>query len=165
MGLVHTLNKGFTLLEMLVVLSLIGLMAGFVAPDLMSMTDRIAFAMEREKFEHALAALPYEAYRQKKDLLLESTKDPYPKPSTPSDENDVGVVLNTVTGKMDGLVQMPILIEPAPLKMPENWVLKTEAPILYRAAGYCNGGRVDVLVGTLVYQYELKAPECQPIIK
>ncbi len=159
------MHKGFTLLEMLVVLSLIGLMVGLVAPDLMTMTDRIAFAMNREKLEHSLAAMPYEAYRQKKDMILESSKTASTKAPQPSEEDGISIVLSTKDAKIRGLVEVPVLVAPAPLVLPTDWSITVEAPILYRAAGYCNGGQVAVSVGSLVYQYELKAPDCQPVIK
>lgn len=153
-------RKGFTLLEMLVVLSLIGLMAGIIAPDLMTMTDRIDFAMNREKFEHNIAALPYEAFRQKKDFLLSSTTD-----QDSADATVTTMSMRTVTSTLDNLITIPISVERASLVMPPNWTLKMETPILYRAAGYCSGGMIELHVGASIYQYELKAPDCHPIAK
>lgn len=157
-------NKGFTLLEVLVVLTLIGLMAGIVAPDLMTMTDRVEFAMNRERFERGMASLPYDAFRQKKDFMLRST----PKKGEAVEEIETevaAVALETEAGPQDNLVAMPIVVEPAKLMIPADWILKVEPPILYRKLGYCTGGSVDLQVGQARYVYELKAPDCRPVAK
>ncbi|MBL8630615.1 MAG: prepilin-type N-terminal cleavage/methylation domain-containing protein [Rhodospirillaceae bacterium] len=160
----HHTNTGFTLLEVLVVLTLIGLMAGIVAPDLLTMTDRIAFAMNRERFERGMASLPYEAFRQKKDFLLSSTAK---KGAVAEDAAEplVAVALETAENSQENLVAMPIVTEPAALNIPADWVLKVEPPILYRKLGYCTGGTIDLEVGQARYAYELKAPDCRPVAK
>lgn len=142
-------------------MSMIGLMAGIIAPDLLTMTDRISFAMNREKIEQAIAGLPYEAYRRKEDLLLDSTER---KQDESADLQQL-LPLNAETKSAVNFIAQPILAKAATLALPEGWRLTVPQPILYRAAGYCNGGTIEINIDALVYEYELKAPDCRPLIK
>lgn len=154
-------THGFTLLEMLVVLTFIGLMSALVAPDLMTMTDRVAYAMTRERLERTVASLPYEAFRLRKDIILASTEDKYGE--TP--QIDESLNLSTADESFKGSILRPILAEDAKIDLPPDWRLVVENPILFRSAGYCTGGTIEVQAGTARYVYDLKAPDCRLIVK
>ncbi|MDX2221967.1 MAG: prepilin-type N-terminal cleavage/methylation domain-containing protein [Rhodospirillaceae bacterium] len=127
-------SAGFTLLEVLVVLAILGLAAAAVGPRLAAMYDSIAFAMTRETLEQDLSALPYQAFVAGTDMVLGET----PK----------GAQL------ADGAV-------PATLVLPDGWNLDVPQPIWFRASGFCSGGTVVVTVGEISETYILRAPQCR----
>lgn len=52
-------------------------------------------------------------------------------------------------------------LEP-PLTLPEGWTLSTDTPIDYRGNGVCTGGIISVHQQTVVQQWLLSPPLCQP---
>jgi prepilin-type N-terminal cleavage/methylation domain-containing protein len=154
-------NRGFTLLELLVVLAIIGLVATVASPQLATMSDRIEFALNRETFEQALRGLPYEAYRRGQDLVIESTDEAVTRD---------GPALTTFRMAKDGedaplVVETPVLLAQAELPLPAGWKVDTDAPIIFRSSGFCSGGDLKVRMGRVLYTYRLLAPRCEPVEK
>lgn len=154
--------RGFTLLELLVILVIVGLIAGVVAPQLSKLSDRIAFAMNREGVEHALALLPYDAFRRREDLILSATNSK----DTSTDDTSMNVIMmGGGAGDKETRTQPPVLSKRAVLSLPAGWQIESQAPILFRSNGFCTGGEVTIRVGSYAYIYKLSPPDCRPVQK
>lgn len=127
--------NGFTLLEMLVVLAVLGLLAALAFPALGTAWDRARFAFGRDTIERELDLLPLRAYTQARRLVLD-----YPEGAPPE-------------GAGAESVRLPL---------PEGWTLATQAPIVFTETGVCLGGEVAVALGGERYTYRLEAPRCRP---
>ncbi len=154
--------RGFTLLELLVILVIVGLIAGVVAPQLSKLSDRIAFAMNREGVEHALALLPYDAFRRREDLILSATNSK----DTSTDDTSMNVIMTRDgAGDKETTTQPPVLSKRVVLSLPAGWQIESQAPILFRSTGFCTGGEVTIRVGSYAYIYKLSPPDCRPVQK
>ena len=151
---------GFTLLEILVVLALVGLMTAFSLPQFSVIRDRLAFTLNRDSFENELRGLSYTAFKEGNTLILAGQ---YPR--RPGDAPAEDAVFTD---------KEPLFLEPgqlrpmrptnaadATLTLPEDWRVTVDSPIIYQASGFCGGGTVNLLIGQLRYIYALKAPTCQ----
>lgn len=135
--------SGFTLLEVLVALTILGFVTLAVTPKLASVFDSVTYAMNRGVFEKNLSALTYQALSRGEDLVL-TTIDPYQQlvRSRPLPQNQA------------------IYVKPAELPLPEGWALQVLDPIIYRSTGYCVGGVVTAVIGTVTEEYVLAPPMC-----
>ncbi|ALG67931.2 prepilin-type N-terminal cleavage/methylation domain-containing protein [Beggiatoa leptomitoformis] len=125
--------SGFTLLELLVVLLLIGLLAGMTLPRLTNLYNTFQSASEREDILIQLNGLSYKAYQQGRIFVL--TTFPASSPEKPID---------------------------IPLVLPQGWRVTAEKPILFRENGACNGGIVSLSYQeNLSYRAELTPPFCR----
>ncbi len=160
--------RGFTLLEVLTTLFIIGLVTAIIGPRLPLMIDRLDYALKRETFEEALGTLAYQAMRDNRDLVLAGDYDETgPVTGTSENENKdadevvsrrlAQPVLNTA-GTLADIA--PVAPAKAPLHLPPGWRLSAQQPIYFSANGYCNGGRVELEVGTDTYTYTLRPPFC-----
>jgi prepilin-type N-terminal cleavage/methylation domain-containing protein len=166
--------RGYTLLEVLTVLFIIGMSAAIIGPRLPLMSDRLDYALKHETFEERLGTLAYQAMRDNRDLVLSGSYDDQ-GPTEQASSSDgsssdasssisirapAEAVLNAA-GTMADLA--PIAPARAPLPLPAGWRLTTDRPIYFMASGYCNGGTVDLFVGNQVYTYTLRPPLCAAV--
>lgn len=135
---------GFTLLELLVVVTIIGLMAAAVTPELENMYGRLDFNLARESFEQRLNNLSYEAFGANADLII--------KPTTQSGR-DAFVAA--------GPAAADVMARETVLQAPAGWEIHIDQPIIVRASGYCTGGALSVKVGNFIANYVLRPPFCQ----
>ncbi|MCB2106164.1 MAG: prepilin-type N-terminal cleavage/methylation domain-containing protein [Rhodobacteraceae bacterium] len=126
-------SQGFTLLELLVVLAIIGMVAAVAGPRLPSVYDSISFAMKRETLEQGISALPYVAYKRGIEFDLKS-----------SDAEAI-----------DGEITFADLLD-----VPEGWRIDVDQPIRYMPSGYCSGGALTIHAGRVDVSYDLAAPRC-----
>lgn len=127
----YVVDRAFTLLEMLVVLLILGLIAGLAMPRLVTLYDRLAFALERDDVLAYVNDQGWQAYRAGQDLVLsEIASDTL----VPSDEH---------------------------ASLPPGWQLSAEPAIRYSALGVCSGGLLTLRKGDYSEQHELSAPRCQ----
>lgn len=159
----NTSQSGFTLLEMLVVLTLIGLITGLSLPQFSVIRDRIEFSMERESVERELGALSYSAMKDGEPLLLFGK---YPRGIDNESILLKGshfqdpILVTTAPGKFAPV--LPPTSAEAKLTLPSAWNLTIDQPIIYHASGFCDGGEVKALVGRISYTYKLRSPVCVP---
>ena len=125
-------DKGFTLIELVIALAIIGLGLSFVLPRMMAWVDRLAFSTRQQRFEDALADLGSRARRSGRSVVLRSTD------------------------------LVPNSNESSPIELPSSWSLTVEPPIAFRYDGVCTGGTVRLSFPAGERSYRLQAPYCRP---
>lgn len=73
-------QRGFTLLELLVVLGLIGLVAGVVAPRFLDLQERLGQRNQLQEIRQRLNGLPLIALRQASPLQIDAKGAPFEPP-------------------------------------------------------------------------------------
>lgn len=125
--------RGFTLLEILVVLTLIGLLSAMVVPNLQKLTGGVERATRRDGLVADIAGLSYRAFSLGQGFELSNAK--------------FGQLLS------DG---NPVLVPPT------GWRVEVEAPVVYNFNGFCGGGRLKIIApDAQVEQLVLDAPVCR----
>jgi prepilin-type N-terminal cleavage/methylation domain-containing protein len=155
------IERGYTLLEILVVLVLVGLLTTLTLPQFSTILDRIDFSLKRESLEQELDGLAYKALKEGQPLVLFGQ---YPRhndfrqaqtETIPSDELD----LTSEVLEMYKPIS-PIMAADADVKIPQNWNLTVNKSIIYQTSGFCSGGTITLKVGETEYDYTLSAPTC-----
>ncbi len=127
-------SRGFTLVEILVVLVIVGLTTGLVVPRLVDLPQRLQVANERKRLLARIEGLGYRAYTEGRGLTL---REPARQPGAAAAET--------------------------PLEIPEGWKLGVEAPIQYLANGACGGGVVAITSPRGDEErFRLLPPVCKP---
>lgn len=62
--------KGYTLIELLIVLVIMGMLMGLTTPRLMQMYDSVTFSLERDDVLFQLEGLPFAVYQRGQGLRL-----------------------------------------------------------------------------------------------
>lgn len=124
-------------MEVIVVLAILGLLAGLVLPSMPGLFASATRATERDRILDQFAALGAEALRQGRDFAVLGT-DPDFDPAEYAD------------------------FEPYPFVVPGGWDVLVHRPILVRANGVCLGGRVTLRHAEAPpTELELVAPLCR----
>lgn len=157
-------QRGFTLLEILVVLAMVGLMSALALPQFSVISDRLEFSLNRESFERELSGLGYRALTEGRPMVLSGKYPRNPKDTpVPSADEDkfpaVSLPMDLEPGQYR--VLEPVMANDAPLTLPKDWRLTVETPVIYQVSGFCGGGSVSLGIGTQRYTYALKAPDCR----
>jgi len=126
--------SGYTLLEMLIVLMIMGFVAGVAAPQLANMYESVQFAYQRDDVLLKISGLGYHAFQRGDEFDL----DTYPV----AEENK----------------------ETIPLELPDNWRIKAKSPIKYYANGVCSGGDIVLSYHQRHYPIVLTPPFCKATI-
>lgn len=123
---------GFTLLEMLVVMAIVGLLAGFVAPGFAKLSERTSHSVARNGVLAGLDGLAYRVYLDGRPLELNAQTAALPL--------------------QDGM--------PA-LALPEGWSIDVTTAPVYNASGVCSGGEIGLIdPDGLREQLKLAPPAC-----
>jgi prepilin-type N-terminal cleavage/methylation domain-containing protein len=130
---------GFSLLELIIALTIMGLLGALAMPSLIRITDRTRFSLDRQDLERQLDQLPQIAVSQGRNLVLTSTPT-----------ND-GTVLPPTGAEQD----------PYPVKVPDGWRITVDAPIRYRYDGTCSGGKIRVALADSEAKYVMNPPLCE----
>lgn len=126
--------RGFTLLELLVVMTVVGLVAAMVGPNLQKMVGAVDRSTRRDGLVADIGSLGYRAFVLGQSFELS--------------ERGMARILN------DG---SPVLA------VPSGWRVQVAAPIQFGFNGICSGGRVDLISPDLVVErLRLRAPDCRP---
>lgn len=127
------LARGFTLLEILVVLSLVGLLLSMVAPNLQQIVGSIDRATRRDALVADIAGLSYRAYVLGQGFELSQTE----MSRVLADGNPV-------------------------LAVPSGWRVRVEKTIRFAFNGWCSGGSVTLVSPDQVAErLQLRAPDCR----
>lgn len=129
---------GFSLVELLIVLAIMGLMGAFALPALVHLGNRTSFSLNRQDLERQLDELPMTASAQGRNLVLTSTPEAGGF-STPPDTAP----------------------EAYPVTLPAGWRIDVDAPITYRYDGTCSGGTLRVTAPDAEARYLMRPPLCE----
>lgn len=126
-------SRGFTLVEILVVLVVIGLIAGVAMPNMVKMLQSAERAGQRDTLLSEIAGLGYRAYLTGQPLTLGGAP---------------------VAG--EGGETQP------PFQIPQGWQLEIPRPITYNFNGICSGGQI-ILVSPDERReiFQLEPPRCK----
>lgn len=126
-------SRGFTLLELLIVLALIALISGIAGPNLHKLLGAVERVTRHDGLVADIGGLSYRAFALGQGFELSN--------------NTLHNLLN------DG---NPILA------VPDGWEIKIKQPISYTFNGFCSGGAITLIApDSTVEQLLLDAPVCR----
>ena len=131
-----TVSSGFTLLELVVVLTLVSLMTMMAVPNLQRLYGAVARTTERNAILDRFASLGRQALVHRRAYLVVG-----------SEARTERKRVERVT-RSDGEASSPGRVssferhEPYRMDLPDGWTIHVPEPILVRANGVCLGGEV-----------------------
>jgi prepilin-type N-terminal cleavage/methylation domain-containing protein len=162
-------TRGFTLLEIVIVLVIVAMTSAIVFPRLVTMAASYEFATQRDTLEQALNGLSYAAVRENADMILFGTYTDAGRDEQKQRGRDFGDTLkpgmqtrSLLTNAREHLP--PVNPEAVKVPLPAGWSLVVDEPIYFKGSGFCSGGTVNVLIGRLQYAYEMKPPLCRAVL-
>ncbi len=124
---------GFTLLEILVVLAIVGLLAGVAVPRLQRIADSVDIRNQETDIKLTIEGLGYKAYVSGKPIVL----------------------ANEILAKDAGNPDIP-------LKVPLGWQLQIQQPIRFAINGVCGGGSLSLIDPRKIREtFQLRPPKCR----
>lgn len=160
----HT--RGFTLLEVVVVLVIVSMTAALAFPRLSTMAASFTFATERDSFEQTLNGLPYAALRSNSDQILLGTYTDAGRDTRKQPRGSLGDTLDPSLRTTSLLANArehlpPVNASFVAFPLPSGWQMEVDQPIYYRGSGFCTGGRVTLFIGRVERIYQLRPPLCR----
>ena len=125
-------EAGFTLIELVVAIAIVGMTLTFVLPRLAGWVDRLELSSAQGRFEDSVVGLGSEARRGGRTIFLRANR-----PGAPAAADE------------------------APIDLPRGWNLEARPPIAFRYDGLCTGGIVRLLTPGGEKTYQLLAPYCR----
>jgi prepilin-type N-terminal cleavage/methylation domain-containing protein len=126
-------DHGFTLIELVVALAVVGLTLTFVLPRMAGWLDGLGFSAKQQQLEESLAEMGERARRSGRPMFLRSS-------------DKIADAANT-----------------AAIALPRGWALTVEPPILFQYDGLCTGGTVRLSFPGGERTYRLAPPFCRPL--
>ena len=123
---------GFTLIELVVALAVVGLILTVTLPRMSGWLDRFGFVSKEQRVHDSLAGLAERARRAGRTVYLRSSG----KSAKAADS--------------------------AAIELPSGWTLTVEPPIIFRYDGVCTGGTARVTFPEGELTYRLDPPFCHP---
>ena len=134
-------NRGFTLLELIVVLVLVGLVTVLAVPNLQRLYESFTRKAEQGRILNQIAGLGREAMLRGRAYAV------YGSAGDAAEAENAGRVLG---------------FEAYPLDLPEGWELSVDKPLLVRANGACLGATMTLVYrGARAARVVLEAPYCR----
>ena len=140
----NSAESGFTLLEILMVVFFLSLLVGIAVPRLSAIYERTLFRYRESNVVRQIADLGTAALKRGVELRL-TTQPPAPGNGTQT--------------------APPPPLRPAEdvrLALPPGWRVVAEPPIEYRYDGFCTGGSISILAGSVRSDWRLEPPHCLP---
>ena len=132
---------GFTLLELIVVLALVGLVTVLAAPNLQRLYEGFTRKAEQGRILNQIAGLGREAMLRERAYAVYGI-------GSDSGQTEGG-------GRVSGF-------ESYALDVPEGWELRVDRPLLVRANGVCLGATMTLVYrGATAARVVLEAPYCR----
>jgi len=128
----HPVERGFSLIELVVALAVVGLILTVTLPRLSGLLDRIGFSGDEQRVRNSLAGVAATARRAGRTVFLRST------------DKSAGVD------------------DSAKIDLPRGWTLTVEPPIAFRYDGVCTGGTARAAFPGGELTYRLDPPFCRP---
>ena len=138
-------QRAFTLLELLVVLTLFSLIAGLALPRLASIQFSFQNATDKDEVLMQLADIGYKVLQRGYGGELQATKTEHPS-------------FRPMPGRQEKTFRPPEL----PYTLPSGWSLSTKKNLVYLDNGICLGGEVQAHSERESFTVILHPPYCQP---
>lgn len=142
-------NKGFSLLEMLIVLIILSMITGLLVPRIETLYTRSVFYIERQKILGSFASLGVTALQEGRKILLLGEYV----------GKNSNVQAEALSFSTDSAVT-PQLSEA--FYLPEQWKIQVTKALVYQANGLCRGGNLTLSYKDFSRRYTLASPYCRP---
>ena len=151
-----SLSRGFTLLELLVVLALVGLVTAIAVPNLERLYGAVTRETDRDYILDQFSGLGRRALHQRRDFVVFGTGGTGESASAGLSRETTEAVEGHNAQGFGALLRTGH--EPYVIDVPEGWKVQLDPPLVIRANGVCLGAAL-----TLRYQGEAEPPiELEP---
>ena len=142
-------KSGYSLMELLVVLSLVSLISALAMPNLVTLYRNFSNTLALDEIARQINGIGYRAHLARQSYWLESIA-----------ATDIATNATSINESVNAdFGSNAIAIG---LDLPEGWSLDVIKPVRYSANGACAGGALNIYFqGTLRHSTNLNPPYCQ----